>query len=326
MTEPDPITVDDIGNLVRLLAMTTRDTTRPGSNLVTPSLLQQLRANIVPDGDGGLGGRSKAGNERIPLNAAAISLLDFLTRKIGQLYEQGTSRPPHGSPEELLVAWYVSLAIDAAGGDLVQEQYDRLHARLDDWRTQIMDLLYPPERGDIRHACPECGWLTVDRTAGDGQTIRQYALVEIVRPWRDEEGVACRKCGFTWIGKPAMVELAADLGIDLTHLDAPAPAPVPQAEPDPLYLCAMTQAQAVDFARVRGVDPRKDVVLAGGSYGRIRSTTRPIVYVTSESYSPGRHEAARVAEARRIARLVNALNGYDSAGATLPDPAQETAS
>ncbi|MGN6693883.1 MAG: DUF7340 domain-containing protein [Aquihabitans sp.] len=315
MTQPDPVTIDEIGNLVRLLAMTTRDDTRPhpASNLVTPSLLQQLRANIVPDGDGGYGGRSKAANERIPLNAAALSLYDFLDRKIKQQFESGTERVPIGSPEELLVAWYVQLAIDVAGGDVRQAQLDALYARLDDWRTRIMDLFNPPERGDIPHACPECGWLTIFRDTSEG-TVRQYALVEIVRPWRDEEGVRCRNCGTTWTGDGDVKELAADLGIDLTIQHDANPDPLP-APPETLYLAAMTRDQANEFARGRGVDPQRDIVLAGrGAVPRIRGTERPIVYVTHDGYAPGRHELTRVREAHRIARLVNGMNGFDADG------------
>lgn len=312
--EPAPLTIDDIGNLVRLLAMTTRDDTRPRSNLVTPSLLQQLRTNIVPDGDGGFGGRSKPANERIPLNAAALSLYDFLDRKIKQQFESGTGRTAKGSPEELLVAWYVELAIDAANGQLTQALVDALYTRLDEWRTRIMDLLYPPERGDIPHACPECGWLTIDRPTPDG-TVRQYSLVEIVRPWRDEEGVRCRNCNTTWIGEGAVRELAADLDIDLNALH---PKPTVESAPSPpktLYLAAMTRDQANEFARGRGIDPQRDIVLAGkGAVPRIRGTERPIIYVTRDGYAPGRHETARVNEARRIARLVNGMNGYDADG------------
>lgn len=157
LAEAAPITIDDIGNSVRLLAVTTRDDTRPSSNLVQPSLIAQLRTNIVPDGDGA-GGRRKAANDRSPINVAALTLYEWLKGRIDRLYEEGTDRHPNGSPEELLVSWYVELAVQAAAGELTQAQYDRLHSRLEEWRTRIMDLLNPPERMEIPHACPECGW------------------------------------------------------------------------------------------------------------------------------------------------------------------------
>lgn len=319
-----PITIDDIGNTVRLLAITTRDDTRPhpSSNLVQPSLIAQLRSNIIPDGDG-LGGR-KAASERSPINAAALDLYEYLVRHIGRLYKQGTDRHPIGSPEELLVAWFVELAIQAANGEVIQAQFDTLNARLEDWRTRIMDLFNPPERMEIPYACPDCGCLHITRNTPEG-TIRQYALVGIARPWKDyQEGVICRgpDCGSEWLGEKPMLELAADLGVDLKKYfepatDAPEVLPTPPAPT--LWLCVMTAAQAKDYARAEEIDP-KLIVLASGATRRLRAAEGPIRTATTDAYTPGPHEAARVNEARRVAQIVNAMNGYDVNGNRIEEP------
>lgn len=320
----DPITLDDIANVVRLLAITTKDQEvrpHPASNLIQHSLLHQLRTNIVPDGDGA-GGRRKAANERMLINVAAFSLYEYLVSAIATLFEQGTDRRPTGTPEEQLVAWYVELAVQASDGEVTQAQYDNLYARVDEWRTRIMDHFRPPEREEIPEACPECGWKVVTRETADGD-VRQYALVCIERPWRDEEGVRCRNCNTTWIGKEAVTELAADLGIDVAKALAPKPTPPkPVEDNEPLWLCSMAHDQANQYARTREIDPKR-IVLASGPITRLRGTTRPIRFVVSENYDPGPREAARVQEAIRVARVVNQLNGYDPDGNTIQggDPA-----
>ncbi|WP_367147197.1 hypothetical protein AB0870_08245 [Microbacterium proteolyticum] len=308
-------TLDDIGNLVRILALTTRDDQRAGTNLVQPALLQQLRTNIVPDGDGGLSGRGKLANERSPINAAALTLYEFLTRRIGDLYTQATGRAPYGSPEELLVAWYIALAVDNADDPLIQNQLDNLHTRLDDYRTRIMDLFHPPEGAEISHPCPECDWRHVARETPEG-TIRQAALVGWHRPWKNEHGIRCRNCNTTWIGEPAMRALAADLGIEPAELEEkPAePAPVDRA---PLHLLAMTYEQAKAWARENDV-PLKLVQLASAPDARLRKTHRPVIITRHDAYAPGPHEAGRVAEAIRTAALVNTMNGYQPDGTAKP--------
>lgn len=306
-------TLDDVANLVRILALTTRDDQRAGTNLVQPALLQQLRTNIVPDGEGGPGGRGKLPNERSPINAAAFTLYEFVTRKIGDLYHQATNRTPYGSPEELLVAWYIALAVDNAHDALLQAQIDTLHTRLDDYRTRIMDLFHPPEGAEISYACPECDWRHVARDTPEGP-VRQAALVGWHRPWRKEHGVHCRNCNTTWTGEDAMRALAADLGIEPAELEdeKPAEAPVDRA---PLYLCAMTYEQAKAWARKHDV-PLKRIQLASAPIDRLRKTHRPVIVHRHDAYSPGPHETARVNEAIRTAGLVNTMNGFNSDGTT----------
>ncbi|WP_439593913.1 hypothetical protein [Microbacterium sp.] len=319
-TTAAPVTLDDIANIVRLLAITTRDDTiRPHGNLIQHSLIHQLRTNITPDGDGGLGGRGKPANERSPINAAALTLYEFLVGRIGLLFEQGTGRTAKGSPEELLVAWYVELAVDAAADEVTQLQFDQLHAKLDDWRTRIMDHFYPPERAEIPYACPECGWKQIHRTNADGIEIRQYALVGFERDWRDEEGVKCRSCNVQWVGRGPMLELAADLGIDLTAALNPPPKPVETPAPiEPLWLCMMTAEQAKDFAKTNEINPAS-IVIASKPSRTLRTTTRPIRIATTDAYTPGPHEWARALETQRVAQLVNAMNGYTADGQPKPE-------
>lgn len=214
-------TIDDIGRLVQLLAVATRDTTiRPhrASNLVQPALLVQLRSAIVPDGVSSSGG-GKAAHERIVINAAALDLYDFVTGRIEQLYTQATDRDPHGSPEEMLTMWLVAAAMQVADHNLNDAQIETAYDRLDDIRTRIMDLFHPPEAGPVEvkgqpARCPECGWSRVPRATPDGE-ISSPALVMMVRPWRGESAVQCRKCAHTWTGRDELNELAGYLGITL---------------------------------------------------------------------------------------------------------------
>lgn len=313
-----PVTIDQIGQLVRTLALITKSDARPhpANNLVQPSLIQQLRASIVPS-SGSTGAGTKLPNERINLDPAALVVFNQIRSGIATLYE-GTGRRPYGAPEELLIDWYIALSIDHANGDVAQGQLENLYARLDEWRTSIMDHFNPPERGEIRddkgepYACPECGWAQVIKTI-DGHDVVVAALVGIERPWRDEEGVKCRRCHTLWIGRADMTELAADLGIKLDTLH-PHEEPTIEAAPAPYWLCAMSDPVARAFARTRQI-PLTNILIAGrGPTERIRKATVPILFAQSENYTPGPHEQARADEAFRVARLINTTNGYTTNG------------
>jgi hypothetical protein len=315
-----PVTIDQIGYLVRTLALTTKSDARPheASNLVQPSLIQQLRASIVPS-SGSTSSGSKLPNERINLDPGALILFNRLRSGIATLHA-GTGRAKsYGAPEELLIDWYIALAIDEASGDVDQTQLDNLYGRLDEWRTEIMDQFNPPERGEIRdaktrepYACPECGWAEVTKTV-DGHDVVCAALVGIERPWRGEEGVKCRRCLTTWIGRADMTELAADLGIKLDILATPEP-PAPEPAPTPYWLCAMTEPMARAFARTRSIPLTQILIAERGPTDRIRKAAAPILFAQAESYAPGPHAKARVDDAFRVARLINTANGYTASG------------
>lgn len=306
-----PRTIEDIATLVRLLAMSNRplEPHRPSSNLVDPPLIAQLRTNIVPDGDGAAGARKLAG-ERVQINPAALDLYQWLEQQVATIYTQGTDLPANGSPEEMLVGWYVAIAIANAADEIPDTLMDQLYDRLDGWRTRILDLFNPPERGTIPHPCPNCGWTWMTMHTADGD-VRQYALVRLVRPWRQEVAVRCRKCGHDWTGEDELMELAASLGITSGQItdyepDTPADEPVDDA---PMVLCVMTREQANEYARTHDIPPAR-IAVASSSIDRIRRTTRPIVTVRHDTYAPGPHEKARVDETLRIAERVNTMNGH----------------
>lgn len=222
---PEQPTIDDIGRLVQILAVATRDIViRPhrASNLVQPALLAQLRSAIVPDGVSGAAG--KAAHERIVINAAALDLYDYINGRIQHMYQQATELDAKGSPEELLTSWLIRIAMDAADGSLNDVQAQHAYDRLDDIRTRIMDLLNPPELGDIEERpgvparCPECGWSRVTIPGPDGP-IPKPTLVQLSRPWRDNEiSARCRQCNTTWVGETRLLELAYYIGMPVQHV------------------------------------------------------------------------------------------------------------
>lgn len=211
MSTPTP-TIDDIARIVHELTIATRDTTtRPHTNHLQPPLLEQLRLMITSDGT--TGSKRKLGFEREQINTTALDLYTTITDQTAVLYQQTTEHDPTRlSTEQHLITWYVQLALAAADHTLNDQQLVTAFERVDGFRTAILDLQYPPERRDWPGQCPECLWSHITIPTPDGN-IRKATLRELVRPWRSQTAVGCRKCGALWSTIDELTWLRATLGL-----------------------------------------------------------------------------------------------------------------
>lgn len=179
-----------------------------------PGLLSQLEASVQTSRNPSGGGRQFA---PLPLNAAALDLLQRLTREISDVWVGEFLRPvPFGDPANRLREWAGVVSSDndsvAAGGqawraiDWVQHLIDEIEAVLNPVRTE-----------EITDAwCPACGQSHHRVTADDGTERVSWALQVVKEIDGRPTQVRCLCCRTSWL-RPQFVVLARVLEAEATR-------------------------------------------------------------------------------------------------------------
>lgn len=190
-------------------------------------LLQRLREAVF-GGVGGSGG-SQLGS-KLPMDAAALDILELITDQAAQLLAQVDPRPtPYGHAETYVRLW----AAAAGEGELFRVTVRRTlpdgeaeGARkrvftssesgsalsfVARWVGRIREYFDPPKVVPIPEPCPECGTRYVE-WEHDGELLRQPALVrEMDRVTGAAIRAKCAACPAEW-GPDEFMRLAALLG------------------------------------------------------------------------------------------------------------------
>lgn len=159
--------------------------------LAQNGLLQQLREAVF-GGMGGTGG-SQFGS-KLPLDSAALDLLEEITVQATEALAQVNSRPtPYGHAEDYVTEWAnltdehkiftVSVRRTAEPNPdeplkpLVYDHLTEMSARqlVDTWATRIEEYFDPPSTRQINAPCPHCGTEFIYRQQ-DGHTVKTTAL------------------------------------------------------------------------------------------------------------------------------------------------------
>lgn len=191
--------------------------TDDGLKLVTSNgLLEQLREAVFGGASGGGGAQGKA---KLPLEAAALDILEEIDKQAAEALAQVDPRPtPYGHTEAYVRLWSALVDEDTPVTVTVREtvpesvemgDHPRVfsakvettaRALLAGWVARVEGYFSPPMQTPIPASCPvdECGQRYVHRMA-DGVSIRSDALsVQFDRETRRPLGASCAACGARW--------------------------------------------------------------------------------------------------------------------------------
>lgn len=162
---------------------------------MVPGLIQQLRDSAKGGQSGGSGGSAQ--NARSPLAIGMWNLLNEIGGAVSDHYMRVTRERPTNSVEGMLAGW-------ARGAQQFPTEVERCLGLTDRWIAQIGELLNPPRRWELSHACPNCEQRWVVREA-DGEQTKTAALVV------SKDEAVCRACEIRW--EPAEFQgLAEQIG------------------------------------------------------------------------------------------------------------------
>lgn len=192
-------------------------------------LIKQLRDAIASNLGGSAGG--KAPNERIPLDADALTKYEQMEIAIGQRYGELTGNVPGLLPEDNLRGWYLEFTNQYRAGDITNDTFDDELHTMQSWVRVITEKLAPPTvRELVGSSCPECGFAWYDtvlnaakpatRRAEDKawnwvDADRKPALTVTYRP--DDQGgltesfAKCGCCNHVWMGAAGIRALAYEI-------------------------------------------------------------------------------------------------------------------
>lgn len=170
-------------------------TGRPSRFVKVEGLLQQLAEAVLGNHDSSRSG-SRSSSPALPIDAAAIDLLDEITYEIAEAWRAvhpEAAVMPFRSPEVLLRQWAATRpdANDVFNG-----------WRTDDWLRslvqRITDFFDPPRLREVTGQCPACEVAVVDFERG-GEHFREPALVIVLdRRTGESQALKCRACGESW--------------------------------------------------------------------------------------------------------------------------------
>jgi len=176
------------------------DTSERRRRITRVPLLTELRDAIRPDQGGGDRGRGSSGS-RAAADLDALELYDTITETIRTMHEGAYGRPPHGTPEQLLIEWFHDLERDHRSNQLTPLILTTYAERLTRTRRTIENHFDPPRVLEVA-LCPSCGYTHMYRLdAGD---LVQQKCVQL-QIWLDSRAAKaeCRHCAATWTGRVA---------------------------------------------------------------------------------------------------------------------------
>lgn len=190
--------------------------TDDGQKLVTSDgLLERLREAVFGGASGGGGAQGKA---KLPLDAAALDILEEIDTQAAEALAHTDSRPtPFGTAESYVRLWSAAVTDETPVTVTVRETIaDRIesvgprvfNAKIETtaialvraWVRRIEEFFEPPMNSPIPAACPreECGQRYSFRQS-DGAEVRGSALsIQIDRETRRPLGASCSACGHRW--------------------------------------------------------------------------------------------------------------------------------
>lgn len=166
-------------------------------------LLDEIHATT-----GSGGGKGGLPSERMPLSPDVMSRAFQIATQIGDWCRLAGLRATR-DPIHDLDAWHVTRLATA---DLENVGYIEILQR---WAREIDAMFDRPRPVDITVACPVCGEKNYTDENGD---VCAWPLKASTRPFR----VECRSCGpdISWEGPEAMIELAEEIGVDVSEIRA----------------------------------------------------------------------------------------------------------
>lgn len=165
--------------------------------------LKQLQDEITATMGRG-GGAGGLASERIPLSPDVMSRSFQIATQIGDWCRMAGIRATR-DPIHDLDAWLVTrLPLP----EIENVGYIEILQR---WAREIDGMFDRPRPVDITVPCPACGESSYEDEHGD---ICAWPLKAQVRPFRAE----CRSCGAPWEDLEAILELADELGVDISNI------------------------------------------------------------------------------------------------------------
>ena len=175
-----------------------------GSRTELPLLLKLRTAQA--SNIGGAGGAGKAGRERVPLNVGAADLYDRIQGDIREWFGRETDYAEHGRPlpEVVLQQWYLRYVNRWRAQEITDASVWERERDVQNWITQIRDLLDPPFRFPLTAPCPICGkeWVTLNNEDDENEREQVRVLNAVERERIEDSYVVCRnpECGRIWRG------------------------------------------------------------------------------------------------------------------------------
>lgn len=173
-------------------------------------ILHQLRDRLTPGGDRDSGSTASP-NSRNPIDTGALWEYVNVTKLINDWCRQ-QDVPITPDPVKNLRAWYTAtLTLRTFPADWHARKLRAAEAR-------IQDILLPPAKFDVEHACPVCGsnrgWGDMINGGGRWPIEIRYRKDEEENIIHDNSEMAiCRAClpVTTWVGQAAIDELREEI-------------------------------------------------------------------------------------------------------------------
>ena len=167
--------------------------------------LKQLQDEITATVGRG-GGSAGLASERLPVSPEVLSRTFQIVTQIGDWCRMAGLRATR-DPIKDLEAWHVTRL------PLPETENTGYTTILQGWAREIDGMFDRPRPVDITVPCPACKARTYVDEDGD---VCAWPLKAHVRPFRAE----CRACGAPWNDLEAIIELADELGIDVSNIHA----------------------------------------------------------------------------------------------------------